>query len=445
MSTLSGEGDIRLFKKTLVRKLGLSVIFAFVSSGLVFLLLQQVAFNRIEAKYRDAVFVAEQMKKEVYAIQRYITDNKISIQNFYKITQWLDRDKITAISLYYEDRLIYHSDISYRAGTLSSGIKRKPLPWETLYPIKFQDVEVQMSLTVYLKHHDYNMALLGNLILFFVLFISIVLFFVQRKTAAILRLEQQVQLMQGGTLDLPIDSKGNDEIASLAESLDEMRRVFINQIREEKERAVSSKQFASTMAHDIRTPLAALIGYLDILIHKRTSDEEKSRQYLIKSAEKAAQLGILTERLFDHFVVSQKNAMLAGHEACIDYSVLETLIFDCVFLLESEGFRVEIKTSECRKYGIPIYRVSLQRVLDNLISNILKYADKEAPVFISVTVEHSLLTISFLNAVRADKNGAVSTGFGLKACRSLLEEQGGSLFVNDDGTHFQVELNIELE
>ncbi len=445
MFLLFGEGVIRLFKKILVRKLGLSVIFAFTFAGLVFLLLQQLTASHIEAKYQDSVFVAEHMQKEVDALQRYVTDNKIAIQNFYKITQWVDRDKITAISLYYEDRLIYNSDISYRAGTLNSGIKRKPLPWETLYPIKFQDEEVQMSLTVYLKHHDYDMALLGNLIIFFILFISIVLFFVQRKTTSILKLEQQVQLMQGGTLDLPIDSKGNDEISNLAESLDEMRRVFIKQIQEEKERGISSKQFASTMSHDIRTPLAALIGYLDILVHKRTSDEEKRHQYLVKSGEKAEQLRILTDHLFDHFVVSQQNSMMTRHEGGIDNSVVEALIFDCIFLLESEAFRVKITIEERTEYRVHIYREPLQRILDNLISNILKYADKEVSLSITIAVEDSFLTISILNAVKADKSDAVSTGLGLKACRELLEERGGHLLVNDYGDNYQVDLKIRLD
>lgn len=434
-----------MFEKILVRKLGLSVVFAFFAAGAAFLLLQQLASVHIEAKYQNSDFVAAQMQKEVDALQRYITDHHIVIQNFYKITQWVDRDKITAISLYYEDRLIYDSDISYRAGTLSSGIKRKPLPWEALYPIRFQDEEVQMSLTVYLKHHDYNMALLGNLLVFFVLFISIVLFFVQRKAASILRLEQQVQLMQGGILDLPIDIKGNDEISSLAESLDEMRRVFIHQIQEEKERGASIKQFASAMSHDIRTPLAALIGYLDILIHSRTGDPQKRQQYLMKSAEKAEQLRMLTDHLFEHFVASQRTSQQSADEGCTDGSVFEALLFDGIFLLESEGFHTDLSIAEHIEYPISIHQQSLQRIFDNLISNILKYADQKIPLSITVSAESSFLTITFLNAVRSDRENTSGTGLGLNACGELLKKRGGKLLINDFGTKYQVDLKIPLD
>lgn len=433
-----------MFKKILVRKLGLSVVFAFVAAGAVFLLLQQLTANKIEARYRDPDFVAAQMQKEADSLQRYITDNNIALQNFYKITERVNRDKIMAISLYYDDRLIYDSDISYRAGTLSSGIKRKPLPWETLYPLTFQGEEVKMSLTVYLKHHDYNMALLINLTLFFILFISIVLALVRKKTGSILKLEQQVQLMQGGTLDLRIDSKGNDEIASLAESLDEMRIAFIRQIQAEKEQSISNKQFASAMSHDIRTPLSALIGYLDILIHGRTDDEEKYRQYLIKSGEKAEQIRALTDHLFEHFVMSQQYSGVVKDKSCIDNSELERMIFDCIFLLESEGFKVEREMQEHLKYRLNIHRGSLQRILDNLISNILKYAKKEVPLSVVITVEHSFLTISFINAVKANKNEVAGTGLGLTVCRDFLEEQGGSLLIFDDGNNYQVDLKILL-
>lgn len=434
-----------MFKKILVRKLGLSVVFAFLFSAAVFLALQGITTKQIEAKYQDSSFVAEQMQKEVDTLQQYITENDIAIQNFYKITQWVDRDKITAVSLYYEDTLIYDSSISYRAGTLSSGIKRKPLPWEILYPIQFQDAKVQMSLTVYLKHHDYDLALIGNLTAFFVMFISIVLIFIHRKTSSILQLEQQVQLMQGGKLDFTVTVKGNDEISSLAESLDEMRRVFLRQIGEEKETTESNKQFASTMAHDIRTPLAALIGYLDILIYNKAKDNEKKHQYLLKSVEKADQLKILTDHLFDHFVMPRQQGQLTGHEDCIDRFMLEALIFDCVFLLESEGFHINTALAEHMEYRVHIHREPLQRILDNVFSNILKYADKDNPVSVTITTEHAFLIISALNAIKAGRNNAVSTGLGLKACRELLEERGGELLIHETRINYQVDLRIPLD
>lgn len=445
MSSPSGEGGTRLFKKILVRKLGLSVVFAFLISSAAFLALQKITTNRIETKYQDSSFVANQMQKEVDILQQYITEHDIAIQNFYKITQWVDREKITAVSLYYEDKLIYDSSISYRAGTLSSGIKRKPLPWEPLYPVRFKDAEVQMSLTVYLKHHDYGVALLGNLAVFFVMFISIVLTFVHRKTSSILQLEQQVQLMQGGKLDFTVQTKGNDEISSLAESLDEMRRVFIRQIQEEKEAKESNKRFASTMVHDIRTPLAALIGYLDILIHNRTKDEEKRQQYLLKSAEKADQLKTLTDHLFDHFVMPRQQGQRTGHEDCVNRFMLEALILDCVFLLESEGFHVNTTMAEHMEYRVHIHREPLQRILDNVFSNILKYADKDGLVSVTIMTEHTFLTISIFNVVKAGRYDAVSTGLGLKACRELLEERGGELQINKIGINYQVELKIPLD
>jgi signal transduction histidine kinase len=264
-----------------VYQLGLLILFSFLFSGSVFLVLQDISIQQIEAHHNSPDFLDDLLEDEVAKIQHYITFNGITTQQFYKIDQWIDRDVVTSLSLFYKDRLVYSSDVSYQEKILENGIKRKPLPWEKVYPIQFKDKELQLSLSVELKDHENNRALLRNLFIATILFISCVLFFVHRKTSEISKLEQQIQMMQGGSLDMPIEVKGNDEIASLAESLEEMRYAFVQQMEYEKVQESTGKLFASSISHDIRTPLAALIGYLDILVHNRTSDEKKRKEYLI--------------------------------------------------------------------------------------------------------------------------------------------------------------------
>lgn len=433
-----------MFKKILVRKLGLCVVVSFFCAGTVFLLLKNISAYNIEKKYRDSDYVQAQMQKEIDTIQKYITENDVDIQHFYKIARWVDRDKITTISLYYEDRLIYDSTISYCAGTLSSGIKRKPLPWEKLYKIRFKDAVALMDLTVYLKHHDYDIALIRNLMVFFVVFLSLILFFVHHKTSYILDLEQQVQLMQGGKFDFPIQIKGDDEITSLAKNIDEMREIFIQQMQAQSKRQEASQKFVSTMTHDIKTPLAALIGYLDIVINKRSSDEQKLRKYLLKSAEKAAQLKSLTDHLFDHFVISQQQDLRTQDESNVDSVTLEYMVFDNVFLLESEGIDVKVLFADHIKYRIQIHREPLQRILDNVFSNILRYADKNEPVSVRLVPNGDNLTASFQNKVRSDIDSYQGTGLGLKSCQSILEKYHGSITAEETGDVYYITINIPI-
>lgn len=416
-----------MFKKWLVRKLGLCVIFAFLCAGAVFMLLEHISAQMIEGRYMDSEYVQAQMKREVEAIQAYIAEHDIGLNHFYKVAKWMDRDKITTITLYDKDNLIYDSTISYLAGTMSSGIQRKPLLWQTLYPIHLKDADVHMDLTVYLKHHDYDRALVGNLLVFFGVFLFIVLFFVHRKTSHILHLEQQVQLMQGGMFHFPIETRGNDEISSLARNIDDMRKVFIQQVQAQNQMHDLSRKFASTISHDIRTPLAAMIGYLDILINKRTADEEKLRQYLLKSAEKANQLKALINHLFEHFVISGQQEAMADKESRIDGLSIENMILDGVFLLESEGMAVKTSLARQANYHIPIGKELLQRVLDNVISNILKYADKNEPVLIETKHEGDHLIISYQNKAKSHIDPSLSTGLGLMTCQHILENCQGAL------------------
>ncbi len=441
ISLLFGEGGIRLFKKILVRKLGSCIIFSFVCASSIFLLLQHISANHIETKYQDSDFVKSQMQREVATLQQYITGNNITIENFYKITQWVDKDKITAISLYYDDRLIYDSTISYCAETLSSGINHKPLPGETLYPIYFKDTKVLMSLTVYLKHHDYDIALLRNLSIFFLVFLSIVLFFIQRKTSYILHLEQQVQLMQGGKFDSTIEKKGNDEIASLAENIDEMRKVFAQQ----NQAQASSRKFASAMTHDIRTPLSALIGYLDIVINKRSPDEKHLEQYLLKSFEKATQLKDLTDHLFDHFVISEHITVEDSEESIVDCFVLENLIFDGVLLLESKRFKVKVSFAEHTKYCIKIHRESLQRILDNVFSNLLRYADNDEYISIRIELTRSQIIMEFYNKISNKQNLIQGSGIGLKSCKEILYNYGGQIIIDHKNEFYKLTILLSLD
>jgi signal transduction histidine kinase len=429
-----------LFKKILVRKLCLSVIFAFVCSGGLFFLLQQISAHQIEDKYRNEAFVEQAMQQEVAELQYFITDNNISIQNYYKISQWVDGNKIIALSLYYKDSLIYDSSIPYKAEEFYAGIKHQPPAFAKLYPIYFKDAEALVDLTAYLKHYAYDISLIRNVCIFFLIFLSIVLSYIHRKTAYILILEQKVLLMQGGKLDTTIPVKGNDEISSLAENINIMQQKFIEQIHAQE----ANKKYASTMAHDIRTPLSALIGYLDILIHNRTKDESKQRQYLIKSAEKADQLKTLTEQLFESLIISNHEHM-TGHEGCIDRTTLEILIYDCVFLLESDGFHVKVSLNENTEYQIHIHREPMQRVLDNLVSNIFKYADKENLVKINISMDERHLLISVLNTVNVNSTMTSGTGLGIRTCQDLLEEHGSTLIIDKSNTNYEVILKILLD
>ena len=72
-------------------------------------------------------------------------------------------------------------------------------------------------------------------------------------------------VLKGGDLNYQITIRGNDELAALAGEMDSMRRAIRSRQEEEELAHLANRGIVTAMSHDLRTPLTALMGYLDIL------------------------------------------------------------------------------------------------------------------------------------------------------------------------------------
>ncbi len=428
----------------LIRKLFLSFLFAFVVSFIVFALLQYYSIKSIYKKHEDALFLEKALQEEVENLQEYVDQNDISLDNIYKLTRWIDRDKITSVALYYEDRLIYDSSISYHAGTIDSGIIRKPLPWEKLYPLRLKDTSLKMSLKIYFKQYEYIKALFKNLIIFFLVFTSIIIFFIHKKTKQVLLIEQQIQLMKGGVLNMPIEISGNDEIIELATSLDEMRRSLIDLIDNEKKANQNKRNFISSMSHDIRTPLSILISYLDIMHKDNKSFEPEHKEYLIKCVEKANQIKYLTDNLFNQFVENETSNSNDEMSNVVNIDVIKRTILDAIFFLKTSDYDV-IYSSELTYEGNVFMQIKTwQRIIDNLVSNIVKYADLKEKVSILLKNNDDKIVINIINKIDEMKKDS-NTGIGLITCQNLLIKNKASMVIKETEFDFNIEIKLLMD
>lgn len=130
------------------------------------------------------------------------------------------------------------------------------------------------------------------MILSFIFFIVLVLFFINKKTSYIGVLEKEIKILEGGNLDYPITLKGKDELSSLAQSINEMRKSFIERLESEERARVANSELVTAMSHDLRTPLTALVGYLDIIEYKKYQDQEALAKYIHNSRKKPIRLSI---------------------------------------------------------------------------------------------------------------------------------------------------------
>lgn len=206
-------------------------------------------------------------------------------------------------------------------------------------------------------------------------------------------LSKEVSLIEQGDLEQSITYRGNDEISLLAINADNMRNSIITRYKSEKEAWEANSELITSMSHDIRTPLTSLIGYLEILDSKDYHSEEQLDKYIKSCKDKSIQLKDLSDKLFQYFLVFGKEKIIMKMETFDARILLEQIISEHVFDLTSLGF--DVKTVFLEQSCIITADIQfLKRILDNLFSNVRKYASPTAPVSVVGSVENDRLIIS---------------------------------------------------
>jgi len=271
-------------------------------------------------------------------------------------------------------------------------------------------------------------------------FVVSLLLFIRRKTRYIAYLSRQLNMMEGGELSVPLVMKGSDELTSLAGNMDKMRLSFIERLEHEEEIDRSSRELMTAMSHDLRTPLTALMGYLEIVDSGTIKDEEKNREFISSALKRARQLKGMTDELFEYFLVYSTGDSAPELETVDAMTVFMQLWDESSFSLESEGFTVETLPGE-ESCEISVNVQLIRRVIDNIASNIRKYADKSEAVRFSTRVEGGMFEVRVTNRVGViDK--AESSGIGLMSCRKVLAAHNGSFEAGQKDGVFEAVIRI---
>lgn len=141
----------------------------------------------------------------------------------------------------------------------------------------------------------------------FVFFIMLVLLGIRRKMKYIRKLGDEVEILEGGSLDYEITVKGKDELARLAESVESMRKAFNRMITQETEMIHENQRIVTEMSHDLRTPVTSIMLYTEILKKGKYKDEKQLLEYIEKIDRKAHAMKQLTENLFEYSLVTGEN------------------------------------------------------------------------------------------------------------------------------------------
>jgi K+-sensing histidine kinase KdpD len=191
----------------------------------------------------------------------------------------------------------------------------------------------------------------------------------------------------------------------------------------EKERAAleANRELITAMSHDIRTPLTVLLGYLDIM--KLNAPEGDMQQYIEASERTAMRLKKMSDDMFGYFLVYGGGIEVSEQE-CEARTLVDQMLSGHVFLLREQGYSIEFNfEGEDNDFLSDTVVVTdppqLMRIVDNIFSNVMKYADIEKPVTVFVGAEVDEMTIRVTNYVRPNPDEAQKNGIGLRSCMKL--------------------------
>lgn len=120
----------------------------------------------------------------------------------------------------------------------------------------------------------------------------------RRVARRVVAISQEVQSIGAGNLYLQLEPKGRDEISQLTASVEQMRLSLLRKTSEEQRALQQNSDLITAMSHDIRNPLTALLGYLDLAKNGQYRSEEELQSFLDAAYGKAEQLKTLTDELF---------------------------------------------------------------------------------------------------------------------------------------------------
>jgi len=434
-----------LIKKKRKRRLTLELILmtlASLAAGVLAAhLVEDVSLQYLMDKLNQEDYYEQHVEKSLESLQNFITENQVTADNMELLFAWVQKEPDVYVMFYRDvDALLF--------------------PYTTL------DEEEAAAETIYNQHQYYDVTLMDGTQIkaemdFFVdgkyfyaidlagfavggiVFVLLLFGLIHQKIRYINRLEQELKILGSGNLEYPMTIRGNDELTVLAEGIESLKNGILDQQLMKDEAEKANAELVTAMSHDLRTPLTSLIGYLELLNMHRYEDEAQLQNYLKHCREKAFQMKKMSDRLFEYFLVYGKRDQHYQLRSVNCEELLEDLCNGQFFDWQEQGGTLSCRIGNLTG-SVQVDSDYLQRVLDNLLSNLKKYGDIRYPLEIEAKETNGMLRICIRNHILNSDNPKESTQIGLRTCRKIIEEHSGTFSWGKEGECFQVVLELPL-
>lgn len=278
------------------------------------------------------------------------------------------------------------------------------------------------------------------------------------------RISDAVQSISQGNLNTEVDVTGDDEFSAMAANLNKMSSDIRKLMDKEREAERTKNELITNVAHDLRTPLTSIIGYLELLAGNTQIPQEMQHKYIEIAYSKSRRLEKLIEDLFGFTKLNY--GKIAMHIGQIDIvKLLEQLLEEAYPNFEKKNLSYDLQSN------VPAKIISadgnlLARLFDNLIGNAIKYGADGKRVLVKIHGEEDTVTVSVTNfgrVIPADELPLLfnkfyrveqsrsattgGTGLGLAIAKEIVDMHGGTIRVASDlnGTVFTVKLQVHFD
>jgi len=272
-----------------------------------------------------------------------------------------------------------------------------------------------------------------------------------------------IKKISSGDLNTNIDVRGDNEFSEIAANINKMSEEIRVLMESERHNEKSKNEMITNIAHDLRTPLTSILGYLD-LINKRELTEDTKKEYLKIVYEKSKKLQDLIESLFS-FTKTNSSKLVLKIDKIDIIKLLCQLMEEFYPNFEDKGITCSVNTN-IDSYVIDGDGTLLARLFDNLINNAVKYGADGKRIDVKIIAENNIVKIAVINygkvipqdelplifdkfyrVDQARNSGTGGTGLGLAIAKNITELHHGVIEVTSDlgGTVFSVTLPKELD
>ena len=266
-------------------------------------------------------------------------------------------------------------------------------------------------------------------------------------------------------IDALIEEKSSDVVLSPELAATEKKINYIKHTLGQRKMATEiaeqrKNDLVVYLAHDLKTPLTSVIGYLTLLRDENQISEELREKYLSISLEKAERLEDLINEFFE---ITRFNLS----EITLEYSrvnltrLLEQLTYEFQPMLLEKNLECVLEIAPDTKWKCDVNK--MQRVFDNLLRNAVNYSFENGTIHIVVTQDENNITIKFrnqgntipkeklerifeqfyrLDTARSSRSGGA--GLGLAIAKEIVELHGGIITARSENEVIEFEVTIPL-